>query len=177
MSENNNYVDNKKMYDVLVEYLEAVKSAKSLNLPAPPIPEYLGECFLLIATKLSHRFNFSAYTWREEMISDSLENVIMYLHNFDPSKSKNAFGYFGKIIWWAFVRRINKEKSQLYIKYKMAEQSTIHDTLYSHDSNEEHFIPAYIDLENDSMTKLVREFEENLSAKKKKRFDKKNGIT
>jgi DNA-directed RNA polymerase specialized sigma24 family protein len=92
------------------------------------IPDYAGECFLKIAERLSHRPNFINYAFREEMVSDGIENCVMYASNFDHEKSSNPFAYFTQITYYAFLRRIEKEKKQLYIKYKtMDEFSSLED--------------------------------------------------
>jgi|ERR1019366_1812328 hypothetical protein len=169
----NHYIDNKQMYAVFVTYLKGVRKAKRLKHKKPPIPEYLGECFLLIAHKLFHRPNFMNYSYKDEMISDAIENCILYIHNFNPKKSDNPFAYFTTVIYYAFLRRIDKEKKQLYVRHKMMEQSAIHDTLYSGTYHDEHMIPAYIDLNNEKMNDLARDFEHKLIEKKKKRNKKK----
>jgi hypothetical protein len=87
----------------------------------PPVTDYIGKCFLDIANHLSYRPNFINYPYREEMIGDAIENCLMYASNFDPNKSKNPFSYFTQIIYFAFLRRIAKEKKQMYIRYKMLE--------------------------------------------------------
>ena len=112
------YVDNSKLLEVMSEYREQYLVAKDNDIEPPPIPDYAGECFLKIAEKLSHRPNFINYAFREEMVSDGIENCVMYANNFNPEKSQNPFAYFTQIIYYAFLRRIEKEKKQLYIKYK-----------------------------------------------------------
>jgi len=89
------------------------------NTELPIIPDYAGECFLKIAERLSHRPNFINYAFREEMVSDGIENCVMYASNFNPEKSKNPFAYFTQIIYYAFIRRIQKEKKQQQVKQKM----------------------------------------------------------
>lgn len=121
------YVNNADFLDALVKYKEKSNLAKENNTIPPPIPNYIGECFLKIAEGLSHKPNFLNYTYRDEMISDGIENCLMYFENFDPEKSKNPFAYFTQIIYYAFLRRIQKEKKQLYIKYKSTEQMGILD--------------------------------------------------
>ena len=79
----------------------------------------MGECILKIANHLSYRPNFINYTYKEEMISDGIENSLQYIDNFDPEKSKNPFAYFTQIIYFAFIRRIQKEKKQTLVKQKM----------------------------------------------------------
>jgi len=120
---NPHYVNNKDFYDALLVYKNKVKAAKEQNLPAPPITNYLGDCFLKIATHLSYRPNFINYMYRDDMICDGIENCIQYVDNFDPAKSTNPFAYFTQIVYYAFLRRIAKEKRQMDIKDKLIERS------------------------------------------------------
>ena len=122
------YVDNEKFLVVMRDYREEYLQAKDNDVEPPLIPDYAGECFLKIAERLSHRPNFINYAFREEMVSDGIENCVMYASNFNPEKSTNPFAYFTQIIYFAFLRRIEKEKKQLYIKYKtMEEYSSLED--------------------------------------------------
>ena len=122
------YVDNEKFLGVMTDYREKYLQAKDEEEELPIIPDYAGECFLKIAERLSHRPNFINYAFREEMVSDGIENCVMYAGNFNPDKSTNPFAYFTQIIYFAFLRRIEKEKKQLYIKYKtMEEHSSLED--------------------------------------------------
>ena len=118
----NHYVDNKQFYVAMSEWIKNVKDAENTGEPKPPVTDYIGECFMKIAEHLSYRPNFINYSYREEMVGDGIENCLMYAHNFDPEKSKNPFSYFTQMIYYAFLRRIEKEKKQLYVKYKMIEQ-------------------------------------------------------
>tara|TARA_Y100001963_G_scaffold103782_1_gene142928 strand:- start:14287 stop:14868 length:582 start_codon:yes stop_codon:yes gene_type:complete len=120
----NHYIDNKEFYAAMVEWKKIVVEAEESGEEKPPVTSYIGECFLKIATHLSYRPNFINYPFRDEMIGDGIENCLMYCSNFDPEKSKNPFSYFTQIIYYAFLRRIQKEKKQTYIKYKMTE---LHD--------------------------------------------------
>jgi len=117
------YVDNQKFLEEMIVYKGKCKDAKNRGEPTPQISEYVGECFMKIANRLSFRPNFINYAFREDMISDGIENCVQYIRNFDPEKSKNPFAYFTQIIFFAFIRRIQKEKKQLYIKYKTMESS------------------------------------------------------
>ena len=122
------YVDNERFLEVMSDYREKYLQAKDNDIELPVIPDYAGECFLKIAERLSHRPNFINYAFREEMVSDGIENSVMYASNFNPEKSTNPFAYFTQIIYYAFLRRIEKEKKQLYIKYKtMEEHSSLED--------------------------------------------------
>ena len=117
------YVNNKELLAALIDYRAEVAVAKAKDLPKPRISNYLGECFLKIATHLSYKPNFVNYMFRDDMISDGIENCVQYIHNFDPNKSRNPFAYFTQIIHYAFLRRIQKEKKQLEIKTKIIEKT------------------------------------------------------
>ena len=127
MSKQKHYINNADFLKALIEYKEASKQAKKDKGPMPPIPNYIGECFMKIAEGLSHKPNFINYTYRDEMMADGIENCLQYFENFDPNKSKNPFAYFTQVIYFAFLRRISKEKKQLYVKYKATEQFGILD--------------------------------------------------
>ena len=117
------YVNNKELLEALIVYRAKVAHAKENDLPKPRITNYLGSCFLKIATHLSYKPNFVNYMFREDMISDGIENCVQYIHNFDPEKSRNPFAYFTQIIHYAFLRRIQKEKKQLDIMTKIIEKT------------------------------------------------------
>ena len=132
------YIDNKHFFAEMVKWKEQVKDAQETDDPKPPVTEYIGECFLLIAERLSTRPNFVNYPFRDEMVGDAIENCLMYAANFDPEKSKNPFAYFTQITYYAFLRRIQKEKKQLEIKSKILERSGYDEVLYA-DKNELNF--------------------------------------
>ena len=113
------YVNNAEFLEAMKGYRKAVNKAKKDKQEKPPVTDYIGSCFLKIANHLSYRPNFINYTFRDDMISDGIENCLQYLDNFNPSKSKNPFAYFTQIIYFAFVRRIQKEKKQVTIKQKL----------------------------------------------------------
>jgi hypothetical protein len=117
------YVNNKELLEEIIVYRSKYLKSKENGLAKPQISNYLGDCFLKIATHLSYKPNFVNYMFREDMISDGVENCIQYIHNFDPNKSSNPFAYFTQIIHYAFLRRIQKEKKQLEIKSKIIERS------------------------------------------------------
>ena len=128
------YVNNKEFLYAIVEYKKSVALAEQNGEDRPIITRYLGECFLKIATHLSYKPNFVNYMFREDMISDGIENCVQYINNFDPTKSSNPFAYFTQIVYFAFLRRIAKEKKQLEIKSKILEQSG-YDEVFVSDSN------------------------------------------
>ena len=131
------YVNNKELLEAMIVYRAKVDKAREKFIEKydteqpkykpwegkPRIPNYLGECFLKIATHLSYKPNFVNYMFREDMISDGIENCVQYIHNFNPERSQNPFAYFTQIIHYAFLRRIQKEKKQLEIKNKIIERT------------------------------------------------------
>ena len=121
------YVNNKEFLAAMTEYSKDVNRAKRNKKPKPPVTDYIGSCFLKIANHLSYRPNFINYTFRDDMISDGIENCLQYLDNFNPRKSKNPFAYFTQIIYYAFIRRIQKEKKQVTIKNKLITESNYDD--------------------------------------------------
>ena len=123
------YVDNKKFLAAIIERKELMAESEAAGDDPPQITNYLGECILKIANHLSYRPNFINYTYREEMISDGIENCLQYIDRFDPAKSSNPFAYFTQIIYYAFVRRITKEKKQQMIKEKLLKQSNIEERI------------------------------------------------
>ena len=127
------YVNNKEFLAAITEYRHLVINARENDKPRPRVPNYIGECFLKIATHLSYKPNFVNYMFREDMICDGIENCLQYIDNFDPEKSKNPFAYFTQIIYYAFLRRISQEKKQLEIKNKILEKSNFDEVF---DSNE-----------------------------------------
>ena len=128
------YVNNKEFLEALIVYREKVENAKENELPKPRITNYLGECFLKIATHLSYKTNFVNYMFLEDMISDGIENCVQYIYNFDPAKSRNPFAYFTQIVHYAFLRRIQKEKKQLDIKTKIIEKTGYDEVMTVDDS-------------------------------------------
>ena len=163
-----NYVNNPEFLKAIIEYKKACKEAEEFGEDdLPQIPNYIGECLYQIATRLSTKPNFSGYTYREEMVSDGLENAIQALGNFDPEKSNNPFAYFTQIIWYAFLRRIEKEKKQVYIRHKVIENYAINENAFYEDS-EETGQSSNIDFENDYMNDFVSNYEDRVEKRRKK---------
>jgi hypothetical protein len=117
------YIDNKRFLEDISNHREIVQKAKKEGIKPPGVTEYIGQCFLDIANNLAKKPNFANYSFKEEMIGDAVENCIMYATNFDPLKSTNPFAFFTQITFYAFLRRIQKEKKQLYIKLKCFEDN------------------------------------------------------
>ena len=117
------YVNNADFSNAVVEYVERVEKAKQNKTTIPKVPDYVAQCFLRIAEGLSHKANFIRYTYREEMVMDAVENCLKAIGNYNLEAATrtgkpNAFAYFTQITWYAFLRRITKEKKQQEIKLK-----------------------------------------------------------
>ena len=123
------YVDNKKFLQAMIEHREKCRVAEEKGKKKPDVSNYIGECFLKIANHLSYRPNFINYTFRDDMISDGIENCLQYMNNFNPDKSKNPFAYFTQIIYYAFIRRIQKEKKQIQIKSKLIQNAGVENMM------------------------------------------------
>mgnify|MGYP001399400846 FL=1 len=158
------YVNNKEFLAAMVEYRKSVNRAKRKKQAKPPVTNYIGECFLKIANHLSYRPNFINYTYRDDMISDGIENCLQYLDNFNPDKSNNPFAYFTQIIYYAFVRRIQKEKKQTTIKQKMIADSN-YDDMTLQPGEDREFKNQFTEF---LKANLPREEDPNLVSKKKK---------
>ena len=117
------YVNNKEFLAAIIDYKQQIVDAETAGKPKPRIPNYIGECFLKIATHLSYKPNFVNYMFKDDMVCDGVENCVQYINNFNPEKSQNPFSYFTQIIHYAFLRRIQREKKQMEIKNKILERS------------------------------------------------------
>jgi hypothetical protein len=168
----NNYVNNKQLYEVLVDFIAKRQEAIASDREIPRIPNYVGECITLIATRLATKPNFSGYSFIDEMISDGIENCIMYIHNFNPNKSTNPFGYITLIIHHAFVRRIEKEAKHSYVRHKMMVQgSHLRAMEYGGDFDSEEF-ENLTGNNNDTSNSIIHNFETKLADKKAKKKEK-----
>lgn len=159
------YVDNKKLNGEMIHYLNNLNTAKAAGLTGndlPRVPDYIGVAIFLIASKLATKGNFIGYSYRDEMVSDGIENCLMYLHNFNPEKSTNPFAYFTQIIYYAFLRRIQKEQKQQYIKHKSLINSSIMNTLVEMSPDDaSHFNSVYVHMDADKSRDLVDKFEKS----------------
>ena len=166
----NEYINNADFLKALENYTKEKTFALENDLPPPRIPEYVGECFLKIAQGLSHKPNFINYTFKDEMIMDAVENCLMYFENFNPKKSSNPFSYFTTVTWYAFLRRIYKEKKQMYVKCKATEQMGILDEneLLEFDEINNKQFELY-----ENISEFIEQFEEN---RKNKKVAKQKGL-
>jgi hypothetical protein len=131
----NHYINNQDFLAALIAYRSSVEAAKAKDEERPRVPEYIGECFLKIARHLSYKSNFINYSFKDEMISDAIENCLSVVSNFDPAKSKNPFAYFTQITFYAFVRRIQREKKQLQTKYRYIDQLDLNELITQEHDN------------------------------------------
>ena len=167
------YVDNAKFLEAMIEYKREYNKSKESDTDLPMISEYLGSVFLKIAQRLSFRPNFINYAFKDDMISDGIENCLHYIHNFDPEKSSNPFAYFTQIIYYAFIRRIQKEKKQLYIKYKSMQNYEIAPEYMDQEKSNNNYI-SLSDYENSDFKVMVDDFVETFEKSRKKKAVKKS---
>lgn len=156
------YVDNKKLYTEMLHYITELNEAKANNVPKeewPRVSEYIGQCIYLISHNLAKKPNFANYSFKDEMIFDGIENCLMYLHNFNPDKYKNPFAYITTIIYYAFLRRIDKEKKQQYIKHKLMNHASVMNNLVDSQDDGDFFSTNLIQLDDDKAYALAERFE------------------
>ena len=157
------YVDNKLFFAEMEKWKIEIAERDEVDDLPPKVTDYMGECFYKIATHLSYRPNFINYTYREEMIGDGIENCIRYAKNFNPEKSKNPFAYFTQIIYYAFIRRITKEKKQTTIKQKIIDNTST-KTYDVMEGDDDIYANTYIDFLRDNLA----EKEKNIKPKRKR---------
>ena len=170
------YVNNKEFLEAMKLYRKSVNKAKREKRPKPPVTDYIGSCFLKIANHLSYRPNFINYTFRDDMISDGIENCLQYLDNFNPTKSNNPFAYFTQIIYYAFVRRIQKEKKQVTIKNRLITESN-YDDMTLQPGEDKEFKNQFTEYLKKNMPVEEQQKIADINAKKKKKRKKKTTST
>jgi len=164
----NHYVNNADFLKALIDWHTKIKEAEDAGEDIPRVPNFVGECLLKIATHLSYKANFINYSYREDMILDGVENCLLYIRNFDPAKSDNPFAYFTQIIYYAFLRRIQKEKKQVYIKHKTSEHSMLFNELVQQGEDGEFNVNA-MEFDTENISDFIKAFEEGIDKKKIKR--------
>ena len=129
------YVNNREFSYAVVDYVKSVQLAESEGKEPPKVTDYIATCFLKISEGLSHKSNFIRYTYREEMVMDAVENCLKAIHNYNieaatRTGNPNAFAYFTQICYYAFLRRIAKEKKQQDVKFKYIETAGLEDFIH-----------------------------------------------
>lgn len=162
------YVNNADFLAAIKEYKKQVIEAEESGQPKPQVSNYIGECILKIANHLSYKPNFINYSYKDDMILDGIENCIQYIDNFDPDKSNNPFAYFTQIIFYAFLRRIAKEKKQSYIKNKLIKDMPF-ESFDVMDDDDREYHNAYLEYMQSHQTNDLDDFFERKAAKKKKK--------
>lgn len=155
------YVNNAEFSQAVVDYVTTVREAKKQDQKLPIVPDYIAQCFLRIAEGLSHKSNFIRYTYREEMVMDAVENCLKAIENYNLEAATrtgkpNAFAYFTQITWYAFLRRIAKEKKQQDIKLKYLTKSGIENFMVNEhgDNMTQQVAGAFIDTLRDRIEKV-----------------------
>lgn len=161
------YVNNADFLKAIIEMKAKAKEAEEKGLPKPQVSNYIGECILKIATHLSYKPNFINYSYRDDMILDGVENCIQYIDNFNPDKSNNPFAYFTQIIYYAFLRRIAKEKKQTYIKGKLIQDMPFEMFETQEQDGDTEFHNAYMEFMQQNHQ--IDDFIERKKAKRKKK--------
>jgi hypothetical protein len=174
------YVNNKEFLQAMIEYRKSVNKALKEKQEKPPVTNYIGSCFLKIANHLSYRPNFINYTFRDDMISDGIENCLQYLDNFNPKTSNNPFAYFTQIIYYAFIRRIQKEKKQTTIKHRIITESN-YDDMTLQPGEDREFTNQFTEylkknMPTDSQELIAKEIEKKKVKKIKKRTKSKSTL-
>jgi len=172
------YVNNADFSTAVVNYVTVLNEARKQEKTLPVVPDYIAQCFLRIAEGLSHKSNFVRYTYREEMVMDAVENCLKAIENYNleaatRSGKPNAFSYFTQISWYAFLRRIAKEKKQQDIKAKYITQSGIEEFIAStEDKQAKQVAQRFVDTLRDRIDK-VKEVDDHMKkivkAERKKR--------
>jgi hypothetical protein len=169
------YVDNKKFFREIVEYRKRLAAAREAGLEEPRIPDYIGECIWKIAEKLSTKPCFVNYSYREEMVSDGIENCFLYFKDYDPDRGSNPFAYFTQVIKYAFLRRIYKEEKNRYTMYKSFQETVLCNTDSSLFSDESDNILVSAQM-YDNINIFMKEFERKEAVKKEKRKKAKDNL-
>jgi hypothetical protein len=154
------YINNKDFSHAVVDYVSLANKAKEEDKPIPKVTDYIATCFIKIAEGLSHRPNFVRYTYRDEMVMDGVENCLRAINNYKIETATrtgkpNAFSYFTQIVYFAFIRRITKEKKQQDIKMRFIEKMGIEDfTSMGMDESGAQETMAYVDTLRERISKI-----------------------
>lgn len=161
----NDYVNNADFFKAIVEYQKICREAEDQGEDKPVVPNYIAHCIYDIANRLSTKPNFYGYPFREDMVMDGVENCLLYMHNFDAEKTENPFAYFTQIVWYAFLRRIAKEKKQMYIRYKSS-----HELIATGGTAQNNEVALHLNTDVDYINSFIKDFEEKVEKDKKKKI-------
>lgn len=167
------YVNNVELYNSLVTWQKDIRRAHRNKLPKPFLPDFIAECMMKMANRLSQKAGFVNYTYREDMVGDALESCLRYIHNFNPKKSTNAFAYITQIIHNAFIRRIQKEQKQLYVKMRIVDQADFADSYERQLGDDSHYNNSYVTYLQENKGDVISKFENWKESKKTKANAKK----
>lgn len=160
--ENRNYVNNADFLEAIVEHKRLCQDARDKGIQLPQVSNYLGECIQSISHRLATKPNFSGYSFKDDMIMDGIENCLLYIENFDTDKSSNPFAYFTQIIYFAFLRRIAKEKKQLYTKLKSSQSMITLGETYTDGGD----VRLHMNLDTDYIDNFIQDYEDKVQRDK-----------
>ena len=168
------YVNNREFSQSVVDYCKSVQEATKNGESRPIVPDYVASCFLKIAEGLSHKSNFVRYTYREEMVMDAVENCLKAIENYNieaatRSGNPNAFAYFTQISWYAFLRRIEKEKKQQDIKLKYISEADVSQFLEENDNGDQQYVVDTLRVRIDTVKDADEQFKEYAKEEKKRK--------
>jgi DNA-directed RNA polymerase specialized sigma24 family protein len=167
------YVDNRLLLASLIEWQKQLKIADKKKVDRPPVPDYVAECMLKMSTRLSQKSGFINYSYREDMIGDSLESCLRYIHNFNPALSTNPFAYITQIVHNAFIRRIQKEQKQLYVKMRLVDEADFLHSYDRQDGDNTSYNNSYVTYLQENKGDVISKFENWKEQKKSKASAKK----
>lgn len=159
-----NYVNNQDFLEALVKYKEECEYARNHSKDLPRVSNYIGECIQQISYRLATKPNFSGYTFKEDMIMDGIENCLTYIENFDAEKSSNPFAYFTQIIYFAFLRRIAKEKKHMYTKFKSSQAMLVLGDTHEGSEN----LQMSLNVDTSYMDSFMQDYEDKIARDKAK---------
>ena len=159
------YIDNDAFYQALVDRKAEVEAAKAAGLESPQLSNFIGDCFIKIAKNLSKKYQFSGYSWRDEMVSDAIVHCVRYVDSFNVEKTNNPFSYFTQAVYYQFLARIEQEKEESYVKYHATLTSAAYGEACNNPDDDSYEIDMG-DLDIAYMNTFVSEFERKQAEKK-----------
>lgn len=131
------YISNKALYQEYAVWYRNIDAAieEGIDPSDIPIPPFIVDAMIKISTKLSYKPNFINYSFKDDMISDAQYDCVRFARKFKleyvdkhgVTQRGNPFSYITTICYNAFLRRIDKEKTQKYIKARIVAESADHE--------------------------------------------------